>query len=110
MDIAKRVFEEAKSTSGANYITYAGYIRVISSFVDDITKRIGLIREVFRECCEAGQLDKLVFTQLKFSLTAQQYAQLKEEATDEKTGKLRYEYTVNARMAQMLASSKKVIQ
>jgi hypothetical protein len=110
LDIATAVFEEAKSTCGANYITYAAYLRVISSFVRDGTKRFDMSRDIFRDCCEAGQLSKLVMTQIKFALTPQQFAQLRDESTDATTGKLRREYTANARMAKMMPTSRKVFQ
>lgn len=108
LDIAKEVFEEAKLTCGANYITFGAYLRVIGRFVRDGTKKKDHVFDIYRQCCDAGQLNKMVMRQMKHSLTAAQFAELRADAViDEETGQYRPEYTVNARMQKYSPYQKK---
>ncbi|KAG7342234.1 PPR: pentatricopeptide repeat domain containing protein [Nitzschia inconspicua] len=97
LDIATVILNEAKRTVGANYITYGTYIRVLRFFVMDHFDRWVLIRSVFRMCCEDGQLTSNIMRQIKPGVSAQEYALLTKEATDEKTGEWLEMYTRNAR-------------
>ena len=109
LDIAEVVFEEAKETCGPNYITYGAYLRVISRFVKDGTKKRDLVTDIFRQCCKAGQLNKKVMRQIRHCLTAAQYASIKNEATTP-DGEFKPEYTVNARIAKMDPYKKRVAE
>jgi len=108
INIAKEVFDEAKATCGANYITYAAYIRVVRTFVRDGTRKKDLVKDAFRQCCEAGQLTNSVMKQMKYALTARQYAELEAEALGGSgKGKYRSEYTENARMSRIAFNRRK---
>ena len=111
LDIAEKVFEETNISCSPNYITYSAYLRVICRFVKDGTKKRDLTWHVYRQCCEAGQLTKMVMRQIKHCLTTRQYAELKADAMeDEKTGQYRREYTENARLAKLAPSLRKTSQ
>ena len=97
LDIALYMLKEAKRTCGANFITYGTCLRVIGTFEDDVSERWRLTREIFRSCCEDGQITKLVLNQVRFVASPAQYALLLNEVTDERTGKIRNTYTRNAR-------------
>lgn len=102
LDIAAQVFEEANETCGANYITFGAYLRVIGRFVKDGTKKRDLVYEIFRQCCQEGQLNKMVMRQTRHALTSAQYATLRAEAiVNEKTGEYRPEYTRNAGLTRL---------
>jgi Pentatricopeptide repeat domain len=107
LDIATQVFEEAKKTSGCNYITYSAMLRVIGRFVRDGTKKRDLVCDIYRQCCEAGQLNKMVIRQVKYSLTASQFKSIKADAVDEKSGEYRYEYCKNAQLTKFSSNRKK---
>lgn len=106
VEIATTVFEEAKSTCGCNYITYAAFLRVVSTFVRDGAKRWDMTRDVVRQSCEAGQLSRFVLSQARYAVTPVEYAMLKSEVMDQKTGKIRPEYSVNARKSRNTPSKK----
>ena len=95
LDIAQSVFEEAKSLCNPNYITYSTYLRVICRFVKDGTKKTALTWKIYHECCDAGQLTKMVMRQISHCLTTRQYAELKAHAMDENTRQYRRQYTEN---------------
>ena len=95
LDIAEEVFGEAKSLCNPNYITYSAYLRVICRFVKDPAKKRSLTTSVYRECCDAGQLTKMVMRQIRQCLTKRQYAELRADAHDENTGQYRRQYTKN---------------
>ena len=99
--IALETLEEAQETCEPNYITYGTCLRVIGNFEKDKTERWRLIRDIFRKCCDDGQLTNSVMKQLKSSVTPTQYALLQSEATDERTGRLRDDCTKNARLLKM---------
>lgn len=44
-----------------------------------IEKRWQLAREVFRQCCDDGQLTRTVMTQIRFAVTEEQYSMLEDE-------------------------------
>lgn len=95
--VAMTMLKEAQESCGANFITYGTALRVIGSFEDDSAARWRLVRDVFRTCCAEGQLNRLVMNQVKYSVTPSQYSLLRQEASEPKGGRLRYEYTVNTR-------------
>ncbi len=97
MQVATMILKEAQETTGANYITYSTYMRVIRFFVYDRLEQWRLMRETFRRCCEDGQLSENVLRQIRPALSSHQYGLLMSEATDKNTGRWREEYTVNAR-------------
>jgi hypothetical protein len=107
LDLALMVFEEAKGTVGANNITYASYIRVIRFFVDNHLERWQMIRKTFRQCCADGQLTPQVLREVKAGLTRHQYELLKNEATDERTGRLREEYMKATAQLESQSSSRR---
>lgn len=96
MQVATMILKVAQETSGANYITYATYFRVVRFFVSDRLEQWRLIRETFRQCCEDGQLETHIMRQIRPALSPHQYGLLMDEATDKSTGRWREEYTVNA--------------
>lgn len=100
MQVATMILKEAQETSGANYITYSTYLKVIRYFVYDRLEQWRLIRKVFRRCCEDGQLTPTIMKQIRPVLSAHQYSLIEREATDESTGRWREEYTRNARRLQ----------
>ncbi len=97
MQVATMILKEAQETSGANYISYSTYLRVVRFFVSDRLEQWRLMRETFRQCCEDGQLTENVLRQIRPALSTHQYGLLMREATDEKTGRWREEYTINAK-------------
>lgn len=102
LDISTKVFEEAKETCGLNYITFGAYLRVISRFVKDGTKKRDLVFDIYRQCCDAGQLNKMVMRQIRHALTSAQYAKLSADAVEnEETGEYRPEYTRNAQVTKL---------
>ena len=38
-----------------------------------------MAREVFRQCCDDGQLTRTVMTQIRFAVTEEQYSMLEDE-------------------------------
>jgi hypothetical protein len=96
LDIATVIYNEAKESVGANYITYGTYIRVIRYFVMDHFERWCLIRSAFRQCCANGQLSQSVMRQIKPGIREQEFALLLKEATDPKTGHWFDHFTRNA--------------
>ena len=100
MQVATMILKEAQETSGANYISYTTYLRVIRFFVYDRLEQWRLIRETFQRCCEDGQLTPTIMKQIRPSLSAHQYGLLMKEATDKKTGRWREKYTRNAKRLQ----------
>ena len=108
LEIATQVFEESKKSCGPNYITFGAYLRVISRFVKDGTKKRDLVYDIYRQCCEAGQLNKMVMRQIRQALTSSQFATLRADAViDEKTGKYRSEYTKNARLTKLAPNTRR---
>lgn len=97
MQVATMILKEAQETSGANYISYSTYLRVIRFFVYDRLEQWRLIRKTFRRCCEDGQLTPTIMKQIRPVLSAHQYSLIVREATDKRTGRWREEYTRNAR-------------
>lgn len=96
VQVATMILKEAQETSGANYISYSTYLRVIRFFVYDRLEQWRLIRKTFRRCCEDGQLNPAIMKQIRPVLSPHQYGLLVSEATDKKTGRWREEYTINA--------------
>ena len=96
VQVATMILQEAKETSGANYISYSTYLRVIRFFVHDRLEQWRLIRKTFRRCCEDGQLAPEIMKQIRPVLSYHQYGLIISEATDERTGRWREEYTKNA--------------
>jgi hypothetical protein len=109
LDIAMNVLREAKDTCGANFITYGTCLRVIGYFEDDASERWCLAKDTFRSCCADGQLTKLVMNQVKFAVSPAQHVLLLNEAIDPRTGRLRDEYTKNARRIKTRPVKKKVV-
>jgi hypothetical protein len=110
LEIALSILSEAQETCGANYITYGTFLRVVGKFEDDSSERWRLTRDTFRSCCADGQLTKLVMNQVKFATkSATQYSLLLNEATDERTGRLRNECTENARLIMTRPVTKKIV-
>jgi hypothetical protein len=109
LQIALDTLREAQERPGANWITYQTVLRVVCSFEQDDSARWQRTRDIFRQCCEDGQLSREVFTQIKFAVSSAQFAFLLDEATDERTGKLHVHYTVNARRLQMAPTTKKIV-
>jgi hypothetical protein len=107
LDIATVLLNEAKGTVGANYITYATYIRVIRFFVMDHFERWLLIRSAFRQCCADGQLTSSILKQIKPAVSAQEYGLLMKEATDPETGSLLVSYTRNAKRLKTMPLQRK---
>ena len=104
LDIAEQVFEEAKSLCNPNYITYSSYLKVIRRFVHDKTKRHHLTWKVFRECCEAGQLSRMVMREISQSVSKRQFAAFRADAGyDKETGQYNPKYTENARLTKLAA-------
>ena len=97
MQVATMILKVAEESSGANYISYSTYLRVIRFFVNDRLEQWRLIRETFRRCCENGQLETSVMKQMRPALSSHQYDLLMSEATDPNTGRWREECTINAR-------------
>lgn len=97
LQVAAMILKEAQATSGANYISYSTYFRVIRFFVDDRLEQWRLIRKTFRRCCEDGQLTPTIMKQIRPALSSHQYSLIEKEATDESTGRWHEEYTRNAR-------------
>jgi len=97
MQVATMILKEAQETSGANYISYTTYIRVIRYFVHDRLDQWRLIRKTFRRCCKDGQLTLAIMKQMRAALSAHQYGLIEREATDERTGRWHKEYTRNAK-------------
>jgi hypothetical protein len=95
--VATMILKEAQETSGANYISYSTYLRVIRFFVSDRLEQWRLIRKTFRRCCEDGQLTPSIMKHIRPALSVHQYDLLVREATDQRTGRWRDEYTRNAR-------------
>lgn len=60
-------------------------------------KRWQLTREIFRQCCDDGQLTRTVLTQVRFAVSEAQFAMLEHEVTHSETKKLLDKYTINAR-------------
>jgi hypothetical protein len=109
VDIAMNILREAQETCGANFITYGTCLRVIGNFEDDTSERWRLTRDTFRSSCADGQLTKLVMNQVKFAASPAQYSLLLNEATDERTGRLRDACTKNARRVKTRTPTKKAI-
>lgn len=95
--ISVNMLKEAKETCGANFITYSTALRVIGTFEKDPMEKWRLARDTFRSCCADGQLTSLVMNQVKFAVSPNQYSLIVQEANDEQTGRLRAEFTKNAR-------------
>jgi pentatricopeptide repeat protein len=100
---------EAQEGPGANWITYQTVLRVVCTFEQDGSARWQRTREIFRQCCEDGQLTSAVMTQVKFAVSSAQFAFLLDEAIDERTGKLHVHYTVSARRLEMAPTTKKIV-
>lgn len=100
--IAMAMLKEAQDTCGANFITYGTCLRVIGTFEGDSASRWRLVRDVFRQCCADGQLNKLVMNQIKYGVTPSQYSLLRQEARDPKTGNIREDYTKNSRKRHLI--------
>lgn len=100
MQVATMILKEAQETSGANCISYSAYLRVIRFFVSDRLEQWRLVRKTFRRCCEDGQLTPMIMKQIRLVLSAHQYGLIVKEATDDRTGRWREDYTINARRLQ----------
>ena len=98
IQVATMLLKEARETTGANYISYLTYVRVIRFFVDDRLEQWRLIRKAFRQCCEDGQLTGSFMQQIKPLLTPNQYSLIEGEANDRNTGRWHEDYTKNARL------------
>ena len=109
LEIALKALKEAQETCGANFITYGTCLRVIGNFEFDTSNRWRLTRTIVRECCSDGQLTKVVMNQARYSLHPAQYELLLTEVTDQRTGKLREEYTMNARRKTVAPVKKKSV-
>lgn len=96
VQVAAMILKEAQATSGANYISYNTYLRVVRYFVHDRLEQWRLIRKTFRRCCEDGQLTPNIMKQIRPVLSAHQYGLLVNEATNERTGRWYEDYTRNA--------------
>ena len=109
LQIALTVLREAQKGPGANWITYQTAIRVVCRFEPDPERRWEVIRDLFRQCCQDGQLTGTVLGQVKFGLSRSYSRMLKDEATDPNTSRLRSEFTKNARQS-MLDKKTKTVQ
>ena len=98
LDIAESVFEDAKKTCGVNFITFATMVRVVTRCVRDAPKKRDMITDIFRQCCEAGQLTDQVMRQIKYALGTKDYEKLRAHVVDHTTGKYLKKFTVNARL------------
>jgi len=97
MQVATMILKESQDTSGANYISYTTYLRVIRFFVYDRLEQWRLVRKTFRRCCQDGQLTPAIMKQIRPVVSPHQYGLIVKEATDERTGRWREEYTRNAK-------------
>lgn len=68
LEIARTALREAQEGPGANWISYQTALRVVCTFEQDETRRWHLTRDIFRQCCEDGQLTRTVMTQVKFAV------------------------------------------
>jgi hypothetical protein len=108
IQIALDVLREAQEGTGANWITYHTTIRVLCSLEEDPENRWRLIREIFRQCCDDGQLTRTVLTQVRFAVSDERFKLLDKEATDARTKKFLDKFTVNARR-EMRANKTKAV-
>jgi hypothetical protein len=106
--IAFDTLREAQEGPGANWITYQTMLRVVCSFEQDESVRWQRTRDIFRQCCDDGQLTRAVLIQVKFAVTSAGFACLRDEATDERTGLLHDNYTVHARRLKMAPTTKQI--
>jgi pentatricopeptide repeat protein len=108
LQIALDALREAQDGPGANWISYQTVLRVVCTFEQDERERWHLTRDIFRKCCKDGQLTRTVLTQAKFAVSSAEYAFLRDEACEKRTGKLRDTYTANAKRSKIAPATRRV--
>lgn len=101
LQIASEVLREVQEGPGANWITYQTAIRVLCKFETDPVCRWNKTREMFRQCCQSGQLTSTVLMQVRYAVSDSEYQMLVDEATDQETRKLRVDFCSNARRSML---------
>jgi hypothetical protein len=92
--IAEGILCEARQGPGANWLTYKAILRVVYSVEDNSRSRFWKTRDILMQCAEDGVLGEHILKVVKSEIPRSDYAALREEVCDHKSGSLRKEFTV----------------
>uniref|UniRef100_A0A7S4VRB4 Pentacotripeptide-repeat region of PRORP domain-containing protein n=1 Tax=Ditylum brightwellii TaxID=49249 RepID=A0A7S4VRB4_9STRA len=93
LNIASKLMEEIQEQKMASDITYSTYLRVLSIFMSPGEKRLRMLEQTFRQCCDDGLLSQGVLDQLRWSVDSNLYKSLMKEGSS--SGDRRGEIAVN---------------